>query len=148
MATYHKGGTTQAGSLFAKDLVGNKVWAIYPHWHGELDTQHGRRLAARAEVYELTSGGTALRAGSGLFFQNAFLGLPEGEWSVGVVDGPEEGRSYYTFDWPEGLDNTIERCMVGLPDRPALPEPETSDGTDTFPPKPEPSPTYYDEQPF
>jgi hypothetical protein len=145
MAEYHKG--TTGSSLGAKDLVGDKVWAIYPHWSGEIDTKRGRALAVRAEVYELTEGAAAVRAGQAVFFQRTFLGLPLAHWSVGMVSGPDDERTYYSFDWPETVDeDVVDAAMATLPDMPALPEAETSDGSDTFPAAP--NPETFHEEPF
>jgi hypothetical protein len=152
MATYNKGSA--GGGYGAKDLAGPKVWAVYPHWEGTVDTKRGASRAIRAEVYELTEGGAAVRFGAAVFFQTVFLKLPLEEWSVGVCAEPTGDRRYYDFPYPEGIDDVVNRCMAGLPEHPELPEepfPDkpTSDQVGSDNRRNDQTPSYqYDEEPF
>jgi hypothetical protein len=123
MASYNKGGAG-SDSLGAKDLEGDQVWAVYPYRIEEVETKSfGLSKALRAEVYELTEGGCAVRYGNVLFFQTVLKKLPLEEWSVGVMNGPESGQKYFSLDYPgESLDELIEAAMAGLPEHPDLPE--------------------------
>ena len=122
MAEYHKGGTG-ADSLGAKDMVGPKVWAVFPHWKGDIATkEYGNSTAVRAEVYEITDDARADHAGSALFFQVALRKLPLDEWSVGRMVGPGNGRSSYGLVYPDDRDTVISKVMAELPDRPDIPE--------------------------
>ena len=56
MASYNKGS---AGGSYgaAETWSATKVWALYPHWKGSVETKkYGLSEAVRAEVYELTEG--------------------------------------------------------------------------------------------
>jgi hypothetical protein len=151
VASYNK-GTTGGESLGAKDLAGRKVWAFYPYWEGSVDTKLGPSKAVRAEVYELTDDGAAVRFGNATFFQTTFLRMPLEEWSVGMVHAPDDDQRYYSIDWPEGLAGVIDDCMDSLPEHPELPElaeepfPHKPAGFVAIRPPEEPS--GYDDEPF
>jgi len=138
MAQYNKGG---GGSDFlgAKDLVGDHIWAVYAHALENVETNRGPARALRAEVYELTEGGAAVRHGSALFFQTVLLKLPLEEWSVGIMVGPDEDQSYYDFPYPgEAFDELIDAAMADLPEHPELPEGDEPDKPARPKPKPKP----------
>ncbi len=147
MATFNKGGIG-GEFLGAKDMEGPKVWAVYPHWKGDVQTKdYGLSPAIRCEVYELTEGWLAVRAGSAVFFQTVLLKLPLEEWSVGQMVGPATGQKYYDLVYPDNYDGLISEAMAGLPEHPDVPEASgPSDGDDTFPAKP--ATTDYNEEPF
>jgi hypothetical protein len=128
MATYNKGGVS-GDNVGAKELEGPQVWAVYPYRLEEIETKDfGSTKALRAEVYELTEGGTAVRFGNALFFQTVLKKLPLEEWSVGVMNGPKSGQRYFSLDYPgENFDEFIESAMATLPERPDLPEEDEED---------------------
>lgn len=132
MATYNKGGAND--SLGAKELEGDHVWAVYPYGGiADIETKkYGLSKALRAEVYELTEGGAAVRHGNALFFQDVLRKLPQEEWSVGVMNGPRTGQRYYSLDYPgEQYDELIDAAMATLPEHPELPE-EPEEAEDDF----------------
>jgi hypothetical protein len=145
MATYNKGGA--GGALFASDLEGDKVWALYVFWAGTMDTKRGASRAVKAEVYELDlDAGSAVRAGTGVFFQTALVKLPFEQWSAGRMHGPHTTeRTWYGLDWPDDVpDAQVDACMDRLPEHPELPEEET----EVFPADEQTASSSDDDEPF
>jgi hypothetical protein len=122
MATdFNRGGPPDMEHLKARDLEGNDMWAIYPHDTKQFTNNDGTDSEVLVcEVWQIHQDGTAERHGAASFGQTRLSKLPIGQWSCGIMRGPNKfDQTAFSLDWPADYrTDAIEKAMLGLPSNP------------------------------